>query len=52
MTYVDRLSRVGIPIEFHMYHGRITGSIGATNARVTQQAERDTREALRRFLHG
>jgi triacylglycerol lipase len=52
MTYVDRLSRAGVPVEFHMYPGAYHGFYRATSARVTQQAERDNREALRRFLHG
>ena len=52
MTYADRLSRAGVPIEFHMYPGAYHGFYQATNARVTKQAERDNREALRRFLHG
>lgn len=52
MTYADRLSRAGVPVEFHMYPRAYHGFYRATNARVTQQAERDTREALQRFLHG
>jgi acetyl esterase/lipase len=52
MTYADRLSRAGVPVEFHMYPRAYHGFYQATNARVTKQAERDTREALRRFLHG
>jgi acetyl esterase/lipase len=52
MIYADRLSRAGVPVEFHVYPGTYHGFYQATNARVTRQAERDTREALRRFLHG
>ena len=52
MAYADRLSRAGVPVEFHMYPRAYHGFYRATDARVTQQAERDTREALRRFLHG
>jgi triacylglycerol lipase len=52
MTYADRLSRAGVPVEFHMYPGTYHGFYQATNARVTRQAERDNREALQRFLHG
>jgi triacylglycerol lipase len=52
LTYADRLSRAGVPVEFHIYPRAYHGFYQATNARVTQQAERDTREALRRFLHG
>jgi len=52
MTYADRLSRAGVPVEFHIYPGAYHGFYRATKARVTMQAERDNREALRRFLHG
>ena len=52
MTYADRLSRAGVPVEFHMYPRAYHGFYQVTNARVTKQAERDAREALRRFLHG
>jgi triacylglycerol lipase len=52
MTFADRLSRAGVPVEFHIYPRAYHGFYQATNARVTKQAERDNREALRRFLHG
>ena len=52
MTYADRLSRAGVPVELHMYPRTYHGFYRATNARVTKQAEHDNREALRRFLHG
>ena len=52
MVYADRLSRAGVPVEFHLYPRAYHGFYRATNARVTRQAEHDTREALRRFLHG
>jgi triacylglycerol lipase len=52
MAYADRLSRAGVPVEFHMYPRAYHGFYRAINARVTEQAERDNREALRRFLHG
>jgi acetyl esterase/lipase len=52
MIYADRLSRAGVPVEFHMYPGAYHGFYRATNARVTKQAERDNREALRCFLLG
>jgi triacylglycerol lipase len=52
MTYADRLSRAGVPVEFHVYPRAYHGFYRATDARVTKQAERDSREALRRFLHG
>ncbi len=52
LTYAHRLSRAGVPVEFHLYPRAPHGFYRATNARVTRQAEHDTREALRRFLHG
>ena len=52
LNYADRLSRAGVPVEFHMYPRAYHGFYRAANARVTMQAEHDTREALRRFLHG
>jgi acetyl esterase/lipase len=52
MTYADRLSRAGVPLEFHMYPRAYHGFYRATNARVTRQAEHDNREALRRFPRG
>ena len=51
LTYADRLSRAGVPVEFHMYPRAYHGFYRATEARVTKQAERDNLEALRRFLH-
>ena len=51
MTYADRLSRAGVPVELHMYPRAYHGFYRATNARVTKQAEHDNREALRCFLH-
>jgi hypothetical protein len=48
----DRLSCAGVPIELHVYPRAYHGFYRATNARVTKQAEHDTREALRRLLHG
>ena len=52
LTYADRLSRAGVPVELHMYPRAYHGFYRVPNARVTKQAEHDTREALRRFLHG
>lgn len=52
ITYADRLGRAGVPVEFHLYPRAFHGFYRAVNARVTRQAEHDTREALRRFLHG
>jgi len=52
MTYAVRLSHAGVPVEFHMYPRAYYDFYQATNARVTEQAERDNLEALRRCLHG
>lgn len=52
LTYADRLGRAGVPVEFHLYPRAFHGFYRAPNARVTRQAEHDTREALRRFLQG
>ena len=52
ITYADRLSRAGVPVELHVYPRAYHGFYRATKARVTRQAEHDTREAMRRFLHG
>ena len=52
LAYADRLSRAGVAVEVHLYPRAYHGFYRATNARVTKQAEHDTREALRRFLHG
>jgi acetyl esterase/lipase len=52
MVYADRVSRAGVPVELHVYPRAHHGFRRVTNARVTKQAEHDTREALRRFLHG
>jgi acetyl esterase/lipase len=52
MIYADRLSRAGVPVEFHIYPRAYHGFYRVPNACVTKQAEHDTREALRRFLHG
>src|ERR1700741_3947146 len=46
MTYADRLSRAGVPVELHMYPRAYHGFYRATNARVTRQAEHDTREEV------
>jgi acetyl esterase/lipase len=52
LSYADRLSRAGVPVEFHLYPRAYHGFYRAVNARVTKQAEHDSCEALRRFLHG
>ena len=52
MPLCEQLSRAGVSVELHMYPRAYHGFYRATNARMTSQAEHDTREALRRFLHG
>jgi len=52
LAYAERLSRANVPVELHIYPGAYHGFYRAIAARVTKQAEHDTREALRRFLHG
>ena len=38
MIYADRLSRAGVPVEFHMYPRTYHGFYRASDARVTKQA--------------
>lgn len=52
LEYARRLSRVGVPIELHVYPGAYHGYQAAVEARVTKQADRDSLEALRRAMHG
>ncbi len=52
MAYADRLSRAGVPVELHLYPGTYHGFQVAAHARVAKQAERDSCDALQRFLHG
>jgi acetyl esterase/lipase len=52
LAYADRLSRAGVSVELHVYPRTYHGFYQAPEARVTRKAERDTREALQRFLHG
>ena len=52
ITYAERLSRARVPVEFHLYPGAYHGFQFAAQARVSRQAEQDSRNALRRFLHG
>lgn len=52
LDYARRLTRVGVPVELHVYPGAFHGFGMMPTARVSQAAERDSREALRRALHG
>jgi triacylglycerol lipase len=52
LEYARRLTRVGVPVELHVYPGAYHGYHAAVEARVTKQAERDSLEALRRSMHG
>src|ERR1700739_1524220 len=52
LIYADRLSRAGVPVELHLHPRAHHGFYRVTNARVTKQAEHESREALHRFLHG
>lgn len=52
MSYADRLSHAGVPVEFHLYPGACHGFQLAAQARISMRAERDSRNALQRFLHG
>jgi acetyl esterase/lipase len=52
LEYARRLSRVGVPVELHVYPGAYHGYHSAVDARVTKQSDRDSLEALRRSMHG
>jgi acetyl esterase/lipase len=52
LEYARRLTRVGVPVELHVYPGAYHGYHAAVEARVTKQADRDSLEALRRSMHG
>lgn len=52
IDYANRLSRAGVAVEFHLYPGAYHGFQSASQARVSQQSVRDSRDALCRLLHG
>lgn len=52
LDYARRLTRVGVPVELHVYPGAFHGFGMMPTARVSLAAERDSREALRRALYG
>lgn len=52
IEFAGRLSRSGVPVEMHVYPGAYHGFRAVAHARVSRQADRDSREALRRALHG
>ncbi len=50
LEYARRLTRAGVPTEFHLYPGTYHGFRMVADAQVTQIAERDQLAALRRAL--
>jgi acetyl esterase/lipase len=50
MEYARRLTRAGVPTEFHLYPGAYHGFRMVANAQVTQAAARDQLAALKRAL--
>ncbi len=50
IEYARRLMRAGVPTELHVYPGAFHGFDMAPGAKVADQARRDSREALARFL--
>ena len=50
LEYARRLMRAGVPTELHVYPGAFHAFDMAPDAGVAQQARRDSREALARFL--
>jgi triacylglycerol lipase len=50
LAYATRLSRAGVPVELHVYPGAVHGFQLQPKARVSQAANRDSRDALRRSL--
>jgi triacylglycerol lipase len=52
LDYARRLMRAGVPVELHVYAGAYHGFRIAAQARTSLAALRDSREALRRAMHG
>lgn len=50
LEYARRLMRAGVPTELHVYPGAFHAFDMAPDAGVAQQARRDSREALARFI--
>jgi triacylglycerol lipase len=50
LEYARRLIRAGVPTELHVYPGAFHAFDMAPDAGVAQQARRDSREALARFM--
>ena len=48
MEFARRLSRAGVPMELHVYPGAYHGFRMVQTARITQDAERDSKAALRK----
>ena len=53
LEYARRLAQAGVPVELHVYRGSYHGfSSACPQARVSIAAERDSKDALKRALHG
>lgn len=51
MDYARRLMRAGVPTELHVYPGGFHAFDWAPGVDVSQRAQRDSKAALKRFLH-
>jgi triacylglycerol lipase len=52
IEYARRLSRVGVPVELHVYPGAVHGFDLVPHARVAMAAQRDSKDALQRAMSG